>query len=164
MSYVQTSPEQPASDHCDRSFFNIRSLLQSLIYADAEYVFMSVFFLIVNERGIFQNSFFILHGKYEVFFPLRCVYYQQFHVYSNLDLIVYLFNDFWYFCSFWSSNTWLIFKACTTAFKLWTHQCTVGNEGAISCKTLNFFVRIFVTDNPPTTNNFITVLYSNFSV
>jgi hypothetical protein len=44
--------------------------------------------------------------------------FTHFHLPVIQSHIVQLFNDFWWWCTFWASFTWIIFKAGTATFKL----------------------------------------------
>jgi hypothetical protein len=54
--------------------------------------------------------------------------------------IVHLFNDFWCCCTFWTSFTWIIFKAGMATFKLGSPS---SNTVSFTCSMISGVVALF---------------------
>jgi len=68
---------------------------------------------------LFHIQFFMQNIPYTFFLNAHSLSnFTHFHPPVIQYHIVHLFNDFWCFCSFWTSFTWIIFKAGTATFKL----------------------------------------------
>jgi len=80
---------------------------------------------------LFHIRFFMQNISYTFFWNVYSLLSNFTHFHSLIIQyhITHLFNDFWWWCTFWTSFTWIIFKAGTVMFKLGSPFLIVENEG-----------------------------------
>ena len=161
----------PGLIHNNKSTHKISFIFVKMLQALFRNFHASVFLICCEQARhpscakLFHIQFFTQNISYMLFWNAYSLSnFMHFHLPVIQYRIVHLFDDFWCCCTFWTSFTWIIFKAGTSTFKLgspflncWKRRRRVPIN-FMNFEWISFGVK------PSFTKNFETARYSILSI